>query len=221
MTDSSNDVNTIRVLLVDDHEVVRVGLRTLFAREEDIDVVGEAGTAAEAVKEAANLHPDVIVMDMRLPDGSGVDACRQIRADDPHARVLFITSYDDQEAMLSAALAGADGYLLKEIGREPLLAAVRSVAAGEPILDPGATRALLDHLQSGETGSGTANREELSAREQRVLGLVAEGKTNKEIAAELGLSPKTVKNHLSNIFQKLQVKRRAEAAAMYARNSST
>jgi two-component system response regulator DevR len=206
-------------MLVDDHEIVRIGLRTLFAQTEGLEVVAESATAADAVDEAIRTNPDVVLMDVRLRDGSGVDACREILAKCPATRVLFLTSYDDEEAMLTAVFAGAQGYLLKEIGSESLLRAIRCVAAGQSILDPAATRALVDKMQS-MLASGTAGgADSLSSQEHRVLALVAQGKTNKEIATALDLSDKTVKNYLSNIFQKLRVTRRAEAAAIFSKGS--
>jgi two-component system response regulator DevR len=209
----------IRLLLVDDHEIVRIGLRTLFAQTDGIEVVAEAATSPDAVNEAIRTKPDVVLMDVRLRDGSGVDACREILAKCPTTKVLFLTSYDDEEAMLTAVFAGAHGYLLKEIGSESLLRAIKCVAAGQSILDPAATRAMIDRMQS-LLASGTAGgADSLSSQEYRVLALVAQGKTNKEIATALDLSDKTVKNYLSNIFQKLRVTRRSEAAAIFSKRS--
>jgi two-component system response regulator DevR len=207
---------TVTLLLVDDHEIVRLGLRTLFAQASGIEVVGEAATAEGAVAEAVRTKPDVVVMDVRLSDSSGVDACREILEQCPGTKVLFLTSYDDEEAMLTAVFAGAHGYLLKEIGGESLLRAVKSVAAGQSILDPTATRTLMDRMQS----LSVSGADSLSAQETRVLALVARGKTNKEIATALDLSDKTVKNYLSTIFQKLRVTRRSEAAAIFSKRSS-
>ncbi len=209
----------IRLLLVDDHEIVRIGLRALFAQTDGIDVVAEAATAAEAVDEATRTNPDVVLMDVRLRDGSGVDACREILAASPTTRVLFLTSYDDDEAMLTAVFAGAHGYLLKEIGSESLLRAIKCVAAGQSILDPAATRALVEKMQSLLAAGTTGGADSLSSQEYRVLALVAQGKTNKEIATALDLSDKTVKNYLSNICQKLRVTRRSEAAAIFSKRS--
>jgi two-component system response regulator DevR len=205
----------VRLLLVDDHEIVRIGLRTLFARAPDIEVVGEAATAEGAVAEAVRTQPDVVLMDVRLPDGCGVDACREIVASCHETRVLFLTSYDDDEAMLAAVFAGTHGYLFKEIDGDALLRAVKCVAAGQSILDPTATRTLMDRLQS----LSVSGADSLSSQESRVLALVAQGKTNKEIAAALDLSDKTIKNYLSTVFQKLRVTRRAEAAAIFAKRS--
>ena len=210
------DPQAVRLLLVDDHAIVRLGLRTVFERTEDIRVIGEAGGVKEAVDAASSLAPDVVLMDMRMPDGTGVDACREILAVRPETRVLFLTSYHDEEALFSAVFAGARGFLVKEIGGDALLAAVRAVAAGQSILDPAAARVVAERMKSF-AGPDAKERapESLSSQEKRVLALVADGKTNKEIAAALGLSDKTVKNYLSTIFQKLQVGRRAHAAAIY------
>jgi two-component system, NarL family, response regulator DevR len=217
---SPNPPASIRLLLVDDHAIVRLGLRTVFERTDDIRVVGEAGGVKEAVDAASRLAPDLVLMDMRMPDGTGVDACREILAVMPETRVLFLTSYDDEEALFSAVFAGARGFLLKEIGGDALLAAVRAVAADQSILDSAATRAVLEKMK-GLAGSDAKERvvEALSSQEKRVLALVADGKTNKEIAAALGLSDKTVKNYLSTVFQKLQVGRRAHAAAIYRQSN--
>ena len=209
------DTKPIRLLLVDDHQVLRLGLRTLFAEAGGFQVVGEAGTKAAAVTEAARLKPDVVLMDVRLPDGSGIEACREIRAARPETRVLFLTSYADDDAVLATILAGADGFLLKEIGGEELLRAARTVAGGQSILDPAVTERVLARLKSMPAPSHGEKRDALSPQEERVLALVAEGKTNKEIAVALNLSEKTVGNYLSNVFQKLHVTRRAQAAVYY------
>ncbi|MEW6247370.1 MAG: response regulator transcription factor [Nitrospirota bacterium] len=209
------DTKPIRLLLVDDHQVLRLGLRTLFAEAGGFQVVGEAGTKAAAVTEAARLKPDVVLMDVRLPDGSGIEACREIRAARPETRVLFLTSYADDDAVLATILAGADGFLLKEIGGEELLRAARTVADGQSILDPAVTERVLARLKSVPATSHGEKRDALSPQEERVLALVAEGKTNKEIAVALNLSEKTVGNYLGNVFQKLHVTRRAQAAVYY------
>lgn len=211
---------TIRLFMVDDHEVLRIGLRTLFQEAGGFQVVGEAGTMAQAVIDAAGLKPDVVLMDVRLPDGSGVEACRTIRAERPETRILFLTSYADDDAVLATILAGAHGFLLKEVSSDELLRAVRTVASGQSILDPAVTHRVLARVQSLSAPSPAPKGEELSLQEQRVLALVAEGKTNKEIAVSLNLSDKTVGNYLSNIFQKLQITRRAQAAAYFARRFS-
>ena len=205
--------NRIRLLLVDDHEVVRLGLRTLFSRAESIEVVGEAATVPDAISAARRLHPTVILMDLRLADGSGITACREILSNQPETRVLFLTSYSDEHAVRATVLAGAAGYLLKEIGHGALIEAIEAVAAGQSILDPKVTQAVLNQFTHGASAAGSA---ELSPQERRVLEQVVEGKTNKQIAAALGLSDKTIKNYLSNAFQKLQVTRRTQAAMVYA-----
>lgn len=208
---------TIRLLIVDDHEMVRVGLRTLLKRSSNIEIAGEAAGVAAGVAEAARLTPDVVLMDVRLPDGSGIDACRQIRARHPRTRVLFVTACADEDAVLAAVLAGADGYVLKEIGGEALVSAIEAVAEGGSILDAGVTRGVLERARSLSAPAAKPVDAFLSPQEQRVLALVAEGKTNKEIGAALGLSYKTVKNYLSNVFQKIQVTHRSEAAAFFVR----
>ena len=207
----------IGVLLVDDHEVVRVGLRSLLSRERGIAVVGEAGTAEAAVAQAAALRPDVVVLDVRLPDRNGVEACREIRSADPRVHVIMLTSYADEEAVFSSILAGASGYLLKQIRGQELVRAIETVAAGQSLLDPAVTQMVLEKVQRLASGGQPDDVTQLSAQERKVLALVAEGKTNKEIAAALGLSDKTVKNYLSHIFDKLHLSRRSEAAAFFAR----
>jgi DNA-binding NarL/FixJ family response regulator len=207
-------------MLVDDHEVVRLGLRALFGQTGEIEVVAEAGNVADAVKRAAQHRPDVVLMDLRLPDGTGVDACREILAANPATRVLFLTSHSDEEAVLSTILAGAAGYLLKEAGSQMLVSAIQLVYGGQSILDPGVTKLVLNRMSAlagkAATTKATA-KDALSPQEQRILALVVEGRTNKEIAKALGLSDKTVKNYLSNAFQKLHVGRRSHAAALYER----
>jgi two-component system, NarL family, response regulator DevR len=198
----------IRLLLVEDHAVVRAGLKALLGQVASIEVVGEADSVAQAVSEAQRLRPDVVLMDLRLPDGSGVDACREILSFAPAIRILFLTSHPDEEAVMSTILAGAAGYLLKDIGHEALFRAIEAAAAGKPILDSKTTQPVVNRMQNIDT---------LSLQERRVLALVVEGKTNKEIAAALELSDKTVKNYLSNAFQKLRISRRSQAAALFAR----
>ena len=210
----------IRLLMVDDHEVLRLGLRTLFSEAGGFEVAGEAGTMAEAISQAGALDPDVVLMDVRLPDGSGVEACREIRTQRSQTRVLFLTSYADDDAVLATILAGAQGFLLKEVGSEELLHAVRAVANGQSILDPAVTQRVLTRVQtlSNATSSTEPKGEALSPQERRVLALVAEGKTNKEIAVALNLSEKTVGNYLSNVFQKLNLTRRSQAAVYFTRH---
>jgi len=211
----ATDSRTIRVLLVDDHEVVRVGLRTVLNQEHNLIVAGEAVTAAEAIRQAQKLKPDVILMDIRLPDGSGIDACREILAARPDTRVIFLTSYSDDDSVLAAVLAGAHGYLLKEIDSAAMIQALDTVGAGRSILDPAVTARALRWVRSLREGDQIPRTDQLSTQEGRVLALVAEGKTNKEIGAALELSDKTVKNYLANVFQKLRITRRAQAAAFF------
>jgi two-component system, NarL family, response regulator DevR len=207
----------IRLLLVDDHEVVRVGLKTVLSQQSGVAVVGEAGTMAAAVQDALRLKPDVILMDVRLPDGSGVEACRDILEQNPNTRVIFLTSYADDDSVLAAVVAGAHGYVLKEVDSAALIRAIHLVAEGRSILDPTVTERALRWLRGLGTAPHAAGIEQLSAQEERVLALVAEGKTNKEIANVLGLSDKTVKNYLANVFQKLRITRRAQAAAFFVK----
>jgi DNA-binding NarL/FixJ family response regulator len=213
--------NPIRLLVVDDHEVVRMGLRTLLSQTPGLAVIGEASTVPEAVEAATRLAPDVVLLDVRLGKESGFDACRRIQALPGDIRVLILTSYADDSIVLEAIQAGADGYLLKEIGAEALLNAIRQVAAGQSILDPSVTKWVLGRIKTdAEPGQGQPRRiDTLSGQERRVLALVAEGRTNKEIARELGLSDKTVKNYFSNILDKLQLTRRSQAAAFYVQET--
>jgi two-component system response regulator DevR len=217
----SQGSRSLKVLLVDDHHIVREGLRTIITRA-GIEVVGEVGTVAAAIEEAARLEPDVVLMDVRLPDGSGVTACREIRAANPQIRVLFLTTFKDDSALLATAFASAGGYLLKEIGADLLIQAIRAVASGLSVLGPSVVQSVMGHLRPmGAVAAGEQGPldEQLSSQQRRVLALVADGKTNKEIAVELGLSPKTVKNYLSTVFEKLQVSRRSEAVARIIRGS--
>ena len=205
----------IKILLVDDHEVVRMGLRTLLERRENIAVVGEAGTVEEAVAAAARTEPDVIVMDIRLPDGSGVDACREIRGQRPETKVIMLTSYADDEAIYGSIMAGASGYLLKQTRGQDLASAIGRVAAGESLLDPGITEKVLKRMRQLAEGESD-DLAVLTPQERKIIGFIAEGKTNKEIAEEVFLSDKTVKNYVSNILSKLNLRRRSEAAAFIA-----
>ncbi|HVU33454.1 MAG TPA: response regulator transcription factor [Opitutaceae bacterium] len=209
-------MNAITVLLVDDSEVVRVGLRALLGGEPDVRVIGEARTVAEAVIEAARLQPAVVLLDIRLPDGSGIEGCPRILRDAPQARILILTSVIDDRLVDDAIRAGAHGYLLKEIDGRGLVAAIRDVAAGKSILDPAATARVMQLVRSG--GGARDAFATLSPQEKRVLALIAEGCTNKEVGVKLGLSEKTVKNYLSTVFEKLHVSRRAEAAVIYAQH---
>lgn len=207
----------IRILLVDDHEVVRIGLRAVLDAAPGLRVVGEGATKREAVAGALRLKPTVALLDIRLPDGSGIDAAREILSACPMTNVAFLTSYADDESVLAAVLSGAQGYILKDIGSTNLVKAVRTVAAGHPLLDPRLqlqTRTWVKH--SVEAGHVAAS---LSPQERRLLPLIAEGHTNKEIAVSMGLSEKTVKNYLANLFSKLHISRRAQAAAFYVRDA--
>jgi len=191
----------LRLLVVDDHEVVRQGLVALLDRREGFQVVAEAGTAAESIEQARRFQPDIVVMDVRLPDGSGIEACREIRAELPTTRVVMLTSYPDEE-----------------IRARDLVAALESVGRGESLLDPAVTEKVLERVRRIATGAYTDEMAQLTAQEQRILLLVAEGKTNKEIAAEVFLSDKTVKNYVSSILSKLNLERRAQAAAFVAKH---
>ena len=205
----------VSVMLVDDHEVVRTGLRTLLERRPGLAVVAEAGTVAEAIAAALQSQPDVIVMDIRLPDGNGIEACREIRADLPGTRVLMLTSYADDEAVYGSIMAGASGYLLKQTRGQSLSEAIEKVARGESLLDPSVTDKVLERMRALARGEGD-ELASLSEQEKKILTLIAEGKTNKEIAGEIYLSDKTVKNYVSSILSKLNLRRRSEAAAFIA-----
>ena len=210
----------MRVMVVDDHEVVRDGLRALLTGAGDFEVVAEAGGVAEAVAEAERARPQVIVMDVRLADGSGIEATREIRARMPQTQVLMLTSFADDEALFASVMAGAAGYVLKQIRGGELLRAVRAVGAGENLLDPAVTKSVLDRLRKGKhlTDERLAR---LTPQEERILVRIADGRTNREIGEDLGLAEKTVKNYVSNVLTKLEVARRAEAAAYLARHSAT
>ena len=203
-----------KVLIVDDHEIVRKGLVMLISRQEDLVVAGEAGSAAEAVEKARELSPDVVVLDIRLPDGSGVEACRDIRAENPDVKVLMLTSYSDEEAVMGSIMAGASGYLLKEIRSQEIVDAIKKIGAGQSLLDPMITASVLERIRRGNDANDGWNQ--LTSQEQRILEFIAEGKTNREIAQEIHLSDKTVKNYVSNILGKLEVSRRSQAAAYLA-----
>jgi DNA-binding NarL/FixJ family response regulator len=202
------------LVIVDDHELVRDGLRALFRDEPDLEVVGEAATAAEAMLVVPAAHPDLTLLDLNLPDRSGIDVCRDLRADDPTLRVLVLTSVADDEALLAAILAGADGYVLKHVRANDLLGAVRTVAGGGTILDQRTRTQVVERLRGASTGAGFA--EGLTHQEQRVLELLADGLTNRAIGERLGLAEKTVKNYVSNLLAKLGMARRTEAAVYAA-----
>ncbi|MGE5764590.1 MAG: response regulator [Mycobacterium leprae] len=205
----------IRVFLLDDHEIVRRGLRDLLEVEPDIEVVGEGGSAAEALARIPAVRPDVAVLDVRLPDGNGVEVCREVRSRLPDVRCLMLTSFADDEALFDAIMAGASGYVLKQIRGNELVDAVRAVAAGKSLLDAGATARVLERLRHGE------QRDErlaaLTEQERRILELIGEGLTNRQIGQQLHLAEKTVKNYVSNLLAKLGMERRTQAAAYVAR----
>jgi DNA-binding NarL/FixJ family response regulator len=207
----------LRLLVVDDHEVVRQGLVAMLARRPNFQVVAEAGTAADSIELARKFKPDLVIMDVRLPDGSGIEACREIRAEMPATKVVILTSYPDEEAVFSAIIAGASGYLLKQVRGRDLVAALEAVGRGESLLDPAVTEKVLERVRRVATSGATDDLAQLTAQEQRILLLVAEGKTNKEIASEVFLSDKTVKNYVSSILSKLNLQRRAQAAAYVAK----
>jgi two-component system, NarL family, response regulator DevR len=205
----------IRVMLVDDHEVVRKGLRAMLDAQEDLEVVAEAGTADEAVLRARSYKPQVVVMDVRLPDRSGVLACREIRAENPDIAVLMLTSFSDDQALFDSIMAGAAGYVLKQIRGTDLVEAIRRVGAGESLLDPSVTARVLDRVRNPR-GDQDPRLARLTPTEARILEMIAEGLTNREIGERIHLAEKTVKNYVSTILTKLQVSRRAEAAAYLA-----
>ena len=205
----------IRVMLVDDHEVVRKGIRALVEANEDLEVVAEAGSADEAVLRARSYKPDVVVMDVRLPDRSGVLACRDIRAEHPGMAVLMLTSFSDDQALFESIMAGAAGYVLKQIRGGDLIDGIRRVSAGESLLDPAVTARVLDRVRNPR-GDQDPRLARLTPTELRIVEMIAEGQTNREIGERVHLAEKTVKNYVSTILSKLQVSRRAEAAAYYA-----
>jgi two-component system, NarL family, response regulator DevR len=211
--DASADA--IRVFLLDDHEVVRRGLRELLEAEGDIVVVGESGSAREAARIIPATRPRVAVLDGRLPDGSGIEVCREIRAVDPTIRALILTSYDDDDALFAAIMAGASGYVLKQITGTDLVDAIRRVAAGQSLLDPALTQRVLERVRSGPAQPNELK--ELTEQERKILALIAEGLTNRQIGEQLYLAEKTVKNYVSNILSKLGLERRTQAAVLAAK----
>ena len=200
----------IRVFLLDDHEIVRRGIADLLQAEPDIVVVGEAGTAAEALRRIPAAAPHVAVLDARLPDGSGIEVCREIRSSAPEIRCLILTSYDDNDAIFAAVMAGAAGYLLKEVRGSYLVDAIRQVAAGKSLMDPAVTERLLSRLRDGAPHD--ERLASLTAREREVLGLISDGLTNREIGERLFLAEKTIKNYVSGLLAKLGMQRRTQAA---------
>ena len=202
----------IRVFLLDDHEVVRRGVRELLESEGDIEVVGEAGTVADALRMIPDLAPDVAVLDGRLPDGSGVDVCREVRSRNPEIQALILTSYDDDEALFSAIIAGAGGFVLKQIQGDALITGVRRVAQGQSLIDPTLTARVMERMRSGHLAEQELS--ELTDQERKILTLIAQGLTNRQIGEELFLAEKTVKNYVSSILSKLGLQRRTQAAVL-------
>jgi two-component system response regulator DevR len=209
-----------RVLLVDDHEVVRDGVKALINANDDMTVVAEAGSVQESIDQAVRTRPDVVVMDVRLVDGSGIEATREIRARLEKTQVLMLTSFADDEALFASIMAGAAGYVLKQIRGGELIRAIREVGSGKSLLDPEVTKSVLERLRKGKT-MRDEKLSRLSAQEERILTLVSQGLTNGQIGKELKLAEKTVKNYVSTILSKLEVARRAEAAAYLARHTTT
>ena len=207
----------LKVMLVDDHEVVREGLKSLLEVESDISVVAEASSGREAVDMAKIYSPNVVVMDVRMPDGGGVEACRDIRDGDSDIQVIMLTSYSDDEALFNSIMAGAAGFVLKQIRGRDLIEAIRTVGAGKSLLDPGVTKRVLERLRKAKFEEKDPKLARLSPQEERILDMVGEGLTNRQIAERIHLSDKTVKNYVSNILAKLEVARRAEAASYVAR----
>ena len=209
----------IRVLVVDDQLIVRVGIISLLKRKKRIQVIGEAGSVRDAVSHAKNLRPDVVLMDVRLPDGTGMEACRQIKQACQDVQVLFLSSYIDEDVLVSALLAGGAGFLPKDLNEDRLLRAITTVATGESIFDTATRRAVMLKLQQREPVAVVSPPPltKLSGQEHRVVQLVAGGKTNKEIASDLMLSDNTVRNYIAHIFRKLKISRRAQAAAIVSR----
>ena len=212
--------SSITILIVEDHAVVRVGLRTILDQSSRLEVVGEAGTCEDALLEANRLQPNIVLMDLRLPDGSGVGICGDILMANPGTKVLFLTSYQDEESIFAAVLAGASGYLLKEVGAERLMQAIEIVAGGHTILDRWAVERVQAWAREKESSPSVGTEWELTPQQRRILALVADGKTNKEIATALSLSDKTVRNYLVAVFEKLHISRRSQAAAIYTKQQT-
>jgi DNA-binding NarL/FixJ family response regulator len=210
------DMREIRVYLLDDHEIVRRGIKELLEGEPDIVVVGESGFAEEAARRIPALRPDVAILDARLPDGSGIDVCREIRSRDPEIRALILTSYDDDEALFAAIMAGASGYTLKQVRGSDLIDSVRRVAAGQSTLDPSVTAAVLDRVRNGPPVDKELER--LTSQEQRILDLIGEGLTNRQIGERMYLAEKTVKNYVSSMLAKLGLTSRTQAAIFAAKH---
>jgi len=218
---AESSAKKIRIMLVDDHEVVRQGLKALIESDDTMTVVGEADGVQAAIDRAALVLPDVVVMDVRLSDGSGIEATREIRAQRPETRVIMLTTFADDDALFASIMAGAAGYVLKQVKSNDVVRSIRAVADGQSLLDPSMTGAVLERLRKGRDLLKDEKLARLSPQEERILALVAEGKTNKQIGTALSLAEKTIKNYVSTILGKLEVTRRAEAAAYLARHSTT
>ncbi len=212
---TQTETKPIRLLIVEDHHITRLGLCSLLSSYPQFEVVGEVGYAATALDAVARLKPDLLLLDLRLPDGSGIEVCRRLQQMELETKVLVLTSYAADDFVFDAIAAGADGYLLKDIQADRLIQAISDVAAGKSILDPDVTRRVMSRAQNPESNATPNRLDLLSPQERRVVALVAEGKTNKEIGLELSLSDKTVKNYLSNALEKLHVARRSQAAALF------
>lgn len=205
----------IRVYLLDDHELVRRGLHDLLSAEDDLEIVGESGSAVRATREIIDLAPDVAVLDGRLPDGSGIEVCREVRAANADIRALILTSYDDDEALFAAIMAGADGYVLKQIAGTDLVDGIRSIASGRSLIDPSLVTKVMDRLRHGDREGDKLAL--LTDQERRILELIAEGMTNRQIAQTLFLAEKTVKNYVTSVLSKLGLERRTQAAVLGAK----
>ena len=215
MTEQSREsARTTRIFLLDDHEVVRRGVAALLSAEDDLEIVGEAGSAAEALARVPAARPDVAVLDVRLPDGDGVTVCRELRSRMPELACLMLTSFDDDDALFEAVMAGAAGYVLKQIHGSDLVGAVRTVATGQSLLDPRSTARMLERLRTRQEKKDPL--QSLTEQERHILELIGEGLTNRQIGERLFLAEKTVKNYISNIFAKLGMSRRTQAAALAA-----
>jgi DNA-binding NarL/FixJ family response regulator len=217
MTEGKDAATPIRVYLLDDHELVRRGLHDLLSAEPDLQIVGEAGSAVRATAEIVRLAPDVAVLDGRLPDGSGIEVCRDVRAANPDIRALILTSYDDDEALFSAIMAGADGYVLKQIAGTDLVDGIRTIAAGRSLIDPSLVTRVMQRLRQPQADPRADKLALLTEQERRILELIAEGMTNRQIAQTMYLAEKTVKNYVTNLLAKLGVERRTQAAVLGAK----
>jgi len=217
-SENEGDTTPIRVFLLDDHELVRRGIRELLEGEGDIEVVGESGSAQEAARRIPALRPDVAILDGRLPDGSGIDVCREIRSVDPTIKALILTSYDDDEALFSAIMGGAAGYILKQVRGNDFVDIVRRVAAGQSMLDPAMTAQVLERVRSGPPKDKAL--EGLTEQEQKILELIGEGLTNRQIAERMYLAEKTVKNYVSSMLAKLGLNSRTQAAIFATKHST-